>query len=493
MSRWLPAMAVLLACAQSPALAAPCEAWYPFDGNLNDASGNGYAGLTIPAADAPAPQFVEGRNGQALRLTGGTAMRSFLDLHYDFCPQVTITGWFRLPSFAASGNQYVFSTGSGIGPGLYVSGGTLRIEATGNGMTYRDAVRSGDTWHFFAVSYDYGAGTYTLTWRDRTVSEDMGPLSYSVEDAFWVGTFNDRMSYTAGDLLIDDLRVHGSVLSADEIRALATAATTTTTSPNPVGTTLLQPIPEALAPALPGSATEFLACETHQDCTAGSYCAWDDTCHPDRHAPKQALTFAPVQMDVASNIILPDVSSVEEDTGQTADAAASGPYGAGDPSFTRVAGIEGGNQRRLDLGEEFLTSIRMHRPAANQGSCRIHANDTVLDLCHDAPENGPQTIAVELTDSLIGRLSVCAPGVSGLQVWGNVVGDDGSIRYEPSSSQDQFPACSQFEQTFSNAWGASMLCASNQLATGIVVHSNDVGPFEAITGLQLICRRVAVR
>ena len=108
-----------LLCGIGAVRADACAAYYPFDGTLNDASGNGYHGLLIPEDGDRSAQFVEGRRGQALRLSNGTAMHSFIDLHYDFCPQVTFTGWIRLPAAAVAGNQYVFSTGAGDGPGLF--------------------------------------------------------------------------------------------------------------------------------------------------------------------------------------------------------------------------------------------------------------------------------------------------------------------------------------------------------------------------------------
>ncbi|MEZ5553237.1 MAG: LamG domain-containing protein [Pseudomonadales bacterium] len=492
------ALTLLLTVCPAWAAAAPCDAYFPFDGDLNDASGNGYHGLMTAEGAPPAPRFAAGRNGQALHVQSGAAMHAFIDLHYDFCPQVTVTAWFRLPSLSASGNQYLFSTGGGVGPGAYVQDGSLRIEGTGNGIYYRDAVGSADTWYFIAVTYDYVNGTYALTWRNRTVSEDMGSIDYDVENAFWIGTYNDNLSYTAQDLLVDDLRIHGRVLSADDIRALAagTAPAASTLSAEPVSTTT--PLPDTLGPrltSLPGTERALPACETHQDCAAGSYCAWDGTCHPERHAPRQTLSFQPVQSDLAGNVLLPEVTPAEaEAEPASTPAASSGPYGTGNPSFTMVAGRVGDSQRRIDLGEEFLTRIRVRRDGDTRGPCRIWANDTDLDLCRGTPASEQETISVQLDGSVIGRLSVCSIGtVAGLHVWGDVIDADGSTRYEPAASQDEFPNCRGFEATVGEAWSSSMLCASNQLATGLVVHSNDIGPYEVITGLQLICRRIAVR
>jgi len=487
-------LAALLLTGLQPltAKAASCEAYFPFDGNLDDASGNGHHGLMFMEGYAPAtPEFAPGKLGQALHVTSGKAMRAFLDLHYDFCPKVTITGWFKLASMAESGPQYLFSTGGGIGPGAYVSGGTLNIQATGNGMSQKGAVRSQDTWYFLAVAYDYEAGSYTLTWRNRPQQKDMGELSYGVENAFWVGTYNDRMTSTAQDLLIDDLRIHAGALSADEIRSLAVASSPALPDSTASPAINKPPLSGALAPKLPDAlAAQSAACSTHQDCGAGMYCAWDDSCHPDAHAPKEALTFVPVQTGFE---VLPaeSTSSPEPDPAPTQP---SGPYGKGNPSFTRVAGYVGGNQRRVDLGEEFLTRIRLHSPSGDGRACRLWANGQKLDLCNGVPEPAPSNITVELTGSVIGRLSVCkAGGLTGLQVWGDVIEADGSSRYEPAASKDELPACGEWGGVFDNYWSASMVCAPGQHGTGLVVHSNDVGSQEVIIGLQLICRSVGVR
>ena len=60
-----------LACIlfSASAHAGPCDAHFTFDGNLSDASGNGYDGRLIGkggGAASGAASYGEGRNGQAL-------------------------------------------------------------------------------------------------------------------------------------------------------------------------------------------------------------------------------------------------------------------------------------------------------------------------------------------------------------------------------------------------------------------------------------------
>lgn len=104
------------------AIAQSCEAYFPFDGSLADASGNGFDGRMIGQDVAAAtPRFVEGRSGQALALDGTSAMRVLMDLHYEGCPQVSFTAWIRFDGPLPRGNQVILATG-GSGPGLRAAG-----------------------------------------------------------------------------------------------------------------------------------------------------------------------------------------------------------------------------------------------------------------------------------------------------------------------------------------------------------------------------------
>jgi len=281
MTRYVSLIFIVMVMQAGYAVAGPCEAYFPFDGSLADAGGNGYHGLLIvKKGETGTSQFVEGKIGQALHLTGSTAMRAFIDLHPDICPQVTVTAWFRLASTDIGGNQYIFSTGAGTGPALYAQNKRISLSATGNPIRQEDAIRDPGTWFFVAGVYDYTGGTYRLYWRSRVVEGQINESRRGPEDAFWVGTYNDNMDYTAGDLYIDDLRVHGRALSADEVRAMA--AGESGASP---GTA------DAGSAGLP-------ACSTTDDCAAGSYCAWDNTCHPESHAPRRTLTMGTVDVPV---------------------------------------------------------------------------------------------------------------------------------------------------------------------------------------------------
>jgi hypothetical protein len=218
----LAAMLGLLACMYAgTAMAQSCEAYFPFDGSLADTSGNGYDGRMIGQDGKVAtPRFVEGRSGQGLALDGTAAMRAFLDLNYESCPQVSFTAWIRFDGPVPKGNRVILATG-GSGPGLRAVGSSLVLNGTANGLSVRDVVRGDSGWMFVAGVYDYAGNTYTLHWRNRSVEGTLSQHRRPPEDAVWVGAMNDRLTNAASGIVIDDLRIFGATLRQEELRALA--------------------------------------------------------------------------------------------------------------------------------------------------------------------------------------------------------------------------------------------------------------------------------
>jgi len=254
-------------------MAGVCDAHFTFDGNLNDSGSNGYDGQMIGQKGViAAPQFVDGKYGRALQLDGTSAMRSFVDLHFDTCPEVTVTAWIQVNDGVRKGVQELISTGSGSGPGIRVSGANLLLKGSANGIIRRDAIRPNAGWMFVAGVYDYTNGIYTLYSRNRGVDKEMGTSRKPPDEAIWVGAFNDGLANAATNILIDDVRIYGRLFSTDELRAIQTNAAV---DPD-VGTQV---------------ATSGPACAISSDCAPGNYCALDNTCHPESHAPKQSLEF----------------------------------------------------------------------------------------------------------------------------------------------------------------------------------------------------------
>ena len=67
-------------------------AYYPFDGNAHDASGNGYNGTVYGN-----PQFIDGKTGSAMKFDGIDDYVSLPTLPGS--PEATITGWMQWHQF----------------------------------------------------------------------------------------------------------------------------------------------------------------------------------------------------------------------------------------------------------------------------------------------------------------------------------------------------------------------------------------------------------
>jgi len=257
---------LLLIGLSANALAGPCDAYYRFDGNLSDEGGNDNAGQMIgPDGAAATAQFVEGRSGQALKLDGSAAMRAFVDLNRDRCPQVTVTAWIKI---APAANQTILSTDGG--PWLWSSTSLLMLRTAGKDLTARDAIYANGGWMFVAAVWDHGSGTHRLHWHGRHTEAAIGKSLVPAKPAIWLGASNDRLHYPAQDLVIDELRIIGGALDAERIMAMRDA---------PAGAGQAQP-------AMAG--TTEPACSSHAGCAAGTYCGMDGTCHPDSHRPMQS-------------------------------------------------------------------------------------------------------------------------------------------------------------------------------------------------------------
>ncbi len=195
-----------------------CDAHFSFNGSLEDSSGNGVHGTMFGRDGAKAlPRFAGGVEGQALQLDGTSAMRSYLDLHPDRCPQITIAGWVRVESQTKS-NKYLISTEGG--PGLRTGARNATLSGSGNGLTFRDVVRDPRAWFFFAGVFDYTSRTYRFHWRDRMITGELSETARPAADVFWVGAYSDVLNYASDAAYVDELRVIGRALTPDEVTRL---------------------------------------------------------------------------------------------------------------------------------------------------------------------------------------------------------------------------------------------------------------------------------
>jgi len=279
---------LLLACGtSSPASAGPCDAYYHFDGDLADASGSGHDGQMVGANGVPAtPQFVAGRYGQALRLDGSAAMRVFIDLAYEACPQVTVAAWVNIEP---QPSQMFFGASHGLH--IMASNDQINLRADGNDIVARDAVYANGGWMYIAGAWDAETRHASFHWRGREVDGDMGNSGRKTPPAIFFGALNDALHFPAKQMIIDEVRIVGRALDAQQLAELQQS-----TAPNAGVSAASSLASTAPADAAGGS------CAAQSDCAGGTYCAADGTCHPESHLPMTAgggTTFADVQAALA--------------------------------------------------------------------------------------------------------------------------------------------------------------------------------------------------
>lgn len=503
-----------------------CDAYFSFDGSLDDSGGSGHHGRMIGKEGAAAkPRFVDGRNGQALELDGASAMRAYLDLHPDICPRVTISAWLRVDP-SVSGTRMLVSTGNPGSPGFHVSGGTLTVHGPGNGLWEKEVFRPQGGWTFVAAVYDYEAGTYSINWRGRSRTGELGDRWREPEEALWVGAMTDRLAHPASGVVIDDLRIIGSALSAEDLRALMTE--------------------EEIAGQKAASATgewQGPACDTHAECGSGSYCGFDGLCHPNRHAPRQDIELGQVQVPLTP-LPLPDddggrtLSEMQQqlaernasrvdvveyesptdlldemraaDAERRANAPAEPPPPPQDESSdpprvigwqlsdddvyqTPVSGKGGEIVRVVDMEDRTLSGIEIFEPNNVPCGIRLYA---VGDRPGDSLNECTTTIFPAMDASVWNRALIDPAAVTsarvchsfqnndrvkGISVSGFMIEDDGSMGFYQQAQGDG-PNCSD--------WRNIIFCNDGYVASGIVAHFKDRDFSESLTGVQLICRKV---
>jgi hypothetical protein len=200
-------------------------AYYPFEGNADDQSGNGNHGTNNGAT------FVSGvSGGRALELDGkADYVLAPVNINPEVMPQLTMTAWVRPDT--ASGVVMSVDNG-GYDRSVHVDnrgGGTGWSAFSGSGGVLGYSPVAVGEWVFLAVVYDQNAETVKLYVNDR-VYEEQGRLGSGWEDAY-IGKSPSFGSYFSGS--IDEVRVYNYALTQSEINALYSGGTPPTPSTQP--------------------------------------------------------------------------------------------------------------------------------------------------------------------------------------------------------------------------------------------------------------------
>jgi hypothetical protein len=293
-SRYLLLLASAIILSLSYATAAKAQMLYvTFDGN--GAPGEYYAKDTCLAkvvkntADGyPCIQYVEGHDGQAIQFGQYSALAVPLDIDPQSHPQLTITAWVKRDNTGANG--YIAGTGNNKGiPYLLLRNGQLTAMAGDQWRVNVDGIKHLpiDEWTFVAGVWDHDAGTLRLRSGSSEGKIDFGQPETVYEQKLWrhrdtslrrtvfIGAQDfSGFGWPTKTLQIDDVRIYGTALSDDELDALASGVNVVAGA--------------QLAETQDNGIPEGAACTISDECVTGTYCAYDDTCHPDNHRPNES-------------------------------------------------------------------------------------------------------------------------------------------------------------------------------------------------------------
>jgi hypothetical protein len=214
-------------------------AWYPFDGNANDASGNG-RNATLNGGS-----YVSGKINQAVSLNGSSNYVSLPTGIVSSLGDFSIATWVYLNSSSGWNRIFDFGTGTTVNMFLTPQNGSTNavrfaITTNGNGseqqITGSSALPTG-VWTHVAVTKNGNTGTLYVNGSVVGTNGNLtlSPSSLGNTNQNWLG----RSQYSADPYLnglIDDFRIYNRALSASEVSSLAGGGPTATPPPGPTST-----------------------------------------------------------------------------------------------------------------------------------------------------------------------------------------------------------------------------------------------------------------
>ena len=206
------------------------DAYFMFDGNLTDASGNGVV-LTSTGTIQYGPGVIGSGSlylANEANVTAATLAAKFLTSAYAFPVAFTVCMWINTFSSSTRACQ-VFITNSGFGSDTYLSSsiflGTIIVSSVNKlqaGFYGGNTVAMSETWStntWYHVSITYSSGTLTLYVNGTSKGSCAGTLA---QNGFKLGDSGNTAYPQPFAGLIDDFRIYNRILSATEIAALAT-------------------------------------------------------------------------------------------------------------------------------------------------------------------------------------------------------------------------------------------------------------------------------
>lgn len=206
---------VMFSMANVQATSAALVAFYPFEGDATDASGNGFDGTLLPLADPPTltPSY-NAQEGQAFLFDDVHSIRIELDISPSVYPKLTIGAWARRDT-VFFGERVIASSG-GRAIGTQTDSWAVGVGA-GNDTEKGEPFTEG-VWAFIAAVYDHTAQTVTFYNNNSVVTFDT-----NVVDGFAFTTIGGPATAdgTFGhEGAIDNVFIYDEALSPEEIAAI---------------------------------------------------------------------------------------------------------------------------------------------------------------------------------------------------------------------------------------------------------------------------------
>jgi hypothetical protein len=207
---------LILTFAIAGSASAALVAYFPFDTNANDASGNSN-NATVYGSALTTDKF--GNSNRAYLFDGvNDYMEVPVDINPTTMPQLTIVAWARADN-GSPVRQVVSHDNSGFDRSLgidYRGGGTGWSAFSGSGSVLGFQTVTLGEWVFLAVVYDQTAGTVKLRINDN-IYQESGTL-YSGHNTFRIGSNPSYGEYFQG--AIDEVRIYNHVLTNSELSQL---------------------------------------------------------------------------------------------------------------------------------------------------------------------------------------------------------------------------------------------------------------------------------
>jgi len=200
-------------------------AYYPFNGNADDASGNGNNG-TIEGS--PLPSWVAGlHGGDALSFNGVNDQYISIPASSSLKPSsITVSAWVYVTGLSFTEDQVMFAQGVTIFPIIVLSKGTnwqfYSYIKDANGAVHSNVCSGSlnlNQWYFLTFTYDSSGNFNQYVNGVNVFSSATGGVGLSTSETGWqIGGVYNGSYYGYFQGLIDDVRIYNRALSATEIQ-----------------------------------------------------------------------------------------------------------------------------------------------------------------------------------------------------------------------------------------------------------------------------------